>query len=153
MDPLIKVGAGIAGAIGVIVAFMAAAGTRTAEPRLAYAIPAYAQSVNAQVAAVAAQVGPAAPKAEMDAAGIRLRSVGFTFPTDGRAFPPGPGADTMAANCVSCHTPGMILNQPALTQAEWTGEVNKMVKVYKAPVDAVDIPAIVTYLASMKVAP
>jgi len=47
----------------------------------------------------------------------------------------------------------MILTQPALTQAEWTGEVTKMVKVYKAPIDEADIPAIVTYLAGLKVAP
>ena len=97
--------------------------------------------------------GAAAPKAEMASAGIRLRSVGFTFPSDGRDFPPGPGAETMAANCMSCHTPGMILNPPALTQAEWTGEVNRVMKVYRAPVEAADIPAIVTYLATLKVAP
>ncbi len=65
----------------------------------------------------------------------------------------GPGADLMAGNCMSCHTPGMILNQPALTRAEWTGGVMKMVKIYKAPIDDADLPAIVTYLASLKVSP
>ena len=47
----------------------------------------------------------------------------------------------------------MILNQPALTQAEWTGEVTKMVKVCKAPIADADIPVIVTCLTSLKVAP
>ena len=47
----------------------------------------------------------------------------------------------------------MILNQPALTQAEWTGEVTKMVKVYKAPIDDAAVPELVTYLASLKPAP
>ena len=97
--------------------------------------------------------GAAARKAKMASAGIRLRSVGFTFPSDGRDFPPGLGAETMAANCMSCHTPGMILNQAALTRAEWTAEVTKMVKIYKAPIDDADLPAIVTYLASLRVSP
>jgi len=47
----------------------------------------------------------------------------------------------------------MILNQPALTRAEWTGEVNKMLHTYKAPVAEEDVGAIVTYLASLKAAP
>jgi len=34
-----------------------------------------------------------------------------------------------------------------------TGEVTKMVKVYKDPIDKADLPALVTYLASLKVLP
>jgi len=56
-------------------------------------------------------------------------------------------------NCTACHSPGMILNQPALTRAEWTGEVNKMRHTYKAPVAEEDVSAIVGYLASLKVTP
>ena len=100
-----------------------------------------------------AATGPNAPPAVVEAAGIQLRSVGFDFPVDGRAFPPGPNVDLVAANCITCHTPGMILTQPALTKAEWTGEVTKMAKVYKAPIADADMPAIVAYLASMKVGP
>ena len=152
MDALIKVG-GMLAVAAVVVVTATSIGPRVAPVPPAYSVPAYSKAVNAKIAAYAAAVGPAAPKATTDVGGITLRSVGFEFPTAGRDFPPGPGADTMAANCMSCHTPGMILNQPALTQAEWTGEVNKMVKVYKAPVADADIPAIVTYLASLKVAP
>ena len=47
----------------------------------------------------------------------------------------------------------MILNQPALTKAEWTGEVTKMLHTYKAPVEESDVPAIVAYLANLKVGP
>ena len=151
MDALIKVGGMVAAAV-VVAVIVTSNGPRPTPVAPAYPIPAYAQAVNAKVAAYAAAVGPAAPKASTDVGGITLRSVGFEFPTAGRDFPPGPGADTMAGNCMSCHTPGMILNQPALTQAEWTGEVNKMVKVYKAPIEEADIPAIITYLASLKVA-
>ena len=152
MDPLLKIGAALA--VSAVVALaVTSIGQRAAPVPPAYQTPAYSQALNAQLAAFAAQAGPKAPKAVVEAAGITLRSVGFELPTDGRAFPPGPGADVMAGNCVSCHTPGMILTQPALTRAEWTGEVTKMVKVYKAPIEDADIPAIVTYLASLKVAP
>lgn len=118
-----------------------------------YQTPLYMKTLLARIGAEEAQAGPSAPKTSAEAAGIHLRSVGFSFPTDGRAFPAGPGADLMASNCMSCHTPGMILNQPALTRAEWTGEVTKMVKIYKAPIDDADLPAIVTYLAGLKVSP
>ena len=47
----------------------------------------------------------------------------------------------------------MILNQPALTRAEWAGEVTEMVNVYKAPVDDADIPSIIAYLAGLNVGP
>jgi mono/diheme cytochrome c family protein len=86
-------------------------------------------------------------------AGVTLRSVGFDFPGSDRAFPPGPGAELVGNNCQSCHSPGMILNQPALTKAEWTGEVTKMLHTYKAPVEESDVPAIVAYLANLKVGP
>jgi hypothetical protein len=119
----------------------------------ARAVPAYAAGLNQQLAAYAAAAGPHAPPATVEAAGIRLRSVGFDIPVEGRAFPAGPGADAMTANCTACHTSGMILTQPPLTRAEWTGEVNKMIHTYKAPVDAADVPAIVTYLAGMRPAP
>ncbi len=115
--------------------------------------PAYSVTVNKQVAAYAAAVGPRAAPAVAEAGGVRLRSVGFDPPTSDRAFPDGPGAELVTNNCQSCHSPGMILNQPALTRAEWTGEVNKMLHTYKAPVSEDDVAGIVTYLASLKVAP
>ena len=114
--------------------------------------PAYAVAVNKQVAAYAAAVGPRAALAVAEAGGVKLRSVGFDLPASDRAFPDGPGAELVTNNCQSCHSPGMILNQPALTQAEWTGEVNKMLHTYKAPVAEEDVGAIVTYLASLRVA-
>ena len=57
------------------------------------------------------------------------------------------------ANCVACHSVGMVLNQPALAAATWEAEVNKMRAVYKAPVAAEDVPVIVEYLAGIKGAP
>lgn len=152
MDDLIKVGASVAVAAVVAIA-VASIGPRAAATLPASPVPAYSQALNAKLAAYAAEVGPAAPKTVVEAGGVRLRSVGFELPSAGRELPPGPGLDTMAGNCMSCHTPGMILNQPALTQAEWAGEVTKMVKVYKAPIAESDVPAIVGYLTSLKVGP
>ncbi len=117
------------------------------------ATPAYSAALNKQLAAYAAAVGPHAAPATAEAAGVTLRSVGFDLPSSDRDFPPGSGADLVANNCQSCHSPGMILNQPTLTRAEWTGEVNKMLHTYKAPVSEDDVAGIVTYLASLKVAP
>ncbi len=116
-------------------------------------MPAYSVALAKQLAAYAAAVGPHAAPATAQAAGLTLRSVGFDLPTSDRAFPPGPGAELMAANCQSCHSAGMILNQPPLTRAEWTGEVNKMLHTYKAPVSEDDVAGIVTYLAALTPAP
>ena len=118
-----------------------------------YAIPAYSAALNAQSAAAAAAVGPYAAPAVVAVAGVTLRSVGFDFPGSDRAFPSGPGAELVGNACQLCHSPGMILNQPALTKAEWTGEVTKMLHTYKAPVDETDIPAIVAYLVALKIGP
>ena len=114
--------------------------------------PAYSLEVDKQVAAYNAAVGPHAALATASAAGVTLRSVGFNLPTSDRALPPGPGVELVTNNCTACHSAGMILNQPTLTNAEWTGEVNKMLNIYKAPVPQEDLAAIVAYLSSMKVA-
>jgi sulfite dehydrogenase (cytochrome) subunit B len=82
--------------------------------------------------------------------GGTLQSLSVELPTGDREFPPGPHVDVISANCVACHSAGMILNQPNLTKATWEAEVNKMIKIYKAPVDAADVPAIVDYLAAVK---
>jgi len=106
-----------------------------------------------KLAAYAAAVGPHAAPTTAQAAGTTLRSVAFGFPTSDRGFPPGPGAELVGNNCQSCHSVGMILNQPALTRAEWAGEVTKMLHTYKAPVSEDDVAGIVAYLAALKVAP
>jgi hypothetical protein len=61
-------------------------------------------------------------------------------------LPDGPNADLVRAACTGCHSAEMILNQPRLDAKAWTATVEKMAKVYKAPVAPADIPAIVGYL-------
>lgn len=85
-----------------------------------------------------------------DVAALTLKSTSIGLPDSSHAFPPGPGMDTVTANCVSCHSPGMILNQPNLPRAAWEGKVKKMINVYKAAVETVDIPTIAAYPATTK---
>ena len=79
-----------------------------------------------------------------------LKSVSVKLPESERRLPDAPGATAVIDNCLGCHSAGMILNQPALPQAAWQAEVDKMRNVYKAPVDAKDVPAIVAYLTAIK---
>ena len=98
---------------------------------------------------LAASTAQAAPTMA-SGGGFTLSSVSVDLPTEGRPYPgAGPAAEAMNANCASCHSAGMVLTQPHLSRATWTEEVNKMRTVYKAPVAAEDVPAIVDYLAGL----
>ena len=77
-----------------------------------------------------------------------FRNVSVTQPDDTTALPPGPNVDIVTQDCTACHSPAMILTQPRLTRAAWEGEVAKMIKVYKAPVDEHAVPQIVDYLVA-----
>ena len=79
-----------------------------------------------------------------------LKSVDVTLPESTRALPEGPGVDVVHDNCLACHSAGMILAQPTLPKAAWEAEVNKMRNVFKAPIDAKNVPAIVDYLTTVK---
>ncbi|HEY4173337.1 MAG TPA: cytochrome c [Rhodopila sp.] len=91
----------------------------------------------------------AAPSS-VTAAGITLHSVSVELPASDRMFPGGSAAEAINNNCLTCHSAGMVLNQPNLSQAGWQAEVGKMRAQYKAPVEAQDVPAIVAWLTSHK---
>ena len=84
------------------------------------------------------------------AAPFTLKSTTVELPSGDRAFPAGPNVDVVSANCVTCHSAGMILNQPTLKRAAWDAEVHKMISVYKAPVEEADAALIIDYLAKTK---
>ena len=42
------------------------------------------------------------------AAGFTLSSVAVEFPTSDRSFPAGSGAELVQANCMACHSAGMV---------------------------------------------
>ncbi|WP_428492038.1 c-type cytochrome [Rhodopila sp.] len=109
------------------------------------ATPAIAQQPVAQPVAQ-----PAAAASTVSAAGITLHSVSVDLPNSDRTFPGSGDAEAINANCLTCHSAGMVLNQPTLTRAAWRAEVEKMRGQYKAPVDEADVPAIVAYLAKYK---
>jgi cytochrome c5 len=79
-----------------------------------------------------------------------LKSTSVTLPESSAMFPAGPGADAANANCLSCHSLGMVMNQPVMSKAAWEAVVIKMRNVYKAPVEASDVAAITDYLVSIK---
>ena len=80
---------------------------------------------------------------------VTLRSVAVDLPDRGVTFP-GPGSDAVNNNCLTCHSAGMVLNQPEMSRTVWQGEVEKMIGTYKAPIAQGDVGAIVDYLANLK---
>ena len=105
----------------------------------------------AAMAVMAATTCPAAAAepSTVSGGGITLKTAAVTLPSDRRQFPGGAGADAINANCLTCHSAGMVLTQPPLAKADWEAEVGKMRKVYGAPVADADVPAIVAYLTAL----
>ena len=75
--------------------------------------------------------------------------VSVDLPASQTSFPPGNGSVIANAQCLICHSAGMVLRQPPLTQDEWTGEINKMRNSYGAPMPADQVEALVKYLQSI----
>ena len=73
----------------------------------------------------------------------------YQMPDETAAFRPGPGMEAAQNNCASCHSTDYINYQPAKKGAAfWEAEVQKMIKVYHAPIDEADSKAIAAYLAA-----
>lgn len=73
----------------------------------------------------------------------------YDLPEETATFRPGPGVEVAQANCAACHSTDYINYQPPKKGADfWTAEVNKMIKVYGAPVSAEDAKVIAAYLAA-----
>jgi mono/diheme cytochrome c family protein len=72
------------------------------------------------------------------------------LPTSRTMFPAGQGADIASAQCLICHSAGMVLNQPPLTQDEWAGEINKMRNSFGAPLPAEQVEALAKYLRGIQ---
>jgi sulfite dehydrogenase (cytochrome) subunit B len=60
---------------------------------------------------------------------------------------PGPGLEKVEGNCGACHSLDYIqMNSPFLSEKAWDAEINKMIKVFGAPIDGGDVPDIAAYL-------
>jgi len=79
---------------------------------------------------------------------IAIHSVSVELPASQAVFPPGPGSD-IAGKCLICHSAGMVLRQPALSQVEWKAEINKMRTAYGAPIDDSEVDVLSTYLTKV----
>ena len=119
---------------------------------LGFAVAAIAGLTVAFIGHPAVQLPPPAPAAvaSSGATAFVLKSVSVDLPTSTEVFPGGATAETINANCLSCHSAGMVLTQPNLPKATWAGIVDKMIHAYKAPVDDGEMTAIVDYLATTK---
>ena len=58
----------------------------------------------------------------------------------------GDGKDKVASFCSICHSLDYITMQPKFQRAQWTGTVNKMIKVFGAPISEDDAKIIINYL-------
>lgn len=77
------------------------------------------------------------------------RNVQVRLPDSQNTFPPGAGAELANAQCMICHSVGMVTRQPPLSFEEWKGEVNKMRSVYGAPLPADQVDQLAKYLTTI----
>ena len=75
--------------------------------------------------------------------------VSVDLPASQISFPAGDGSVIANAYCLICHSAGMVLRQPPLTQDEWTVEINKMRNAFGAPIPADQVQALAQYLRSI----
>jgi mono/diheme cytochrome c family protein len=73
----------------------------------------------------------------------------YSLPEETAQFRPAPGVEIAQANCMTCHSADYVSLQPWKQGKDfWTAEVNKMVKVYGAPISSEDAEKIITYLSA-----
>jgi mono/diheme cytochrome c family protein len=100
---------------------------------------AWPRTVNSEPAAKEAAKGPIQ----------KWTKVSVELPVSQISFPPGDGSVIANAYCLICHSAGMVLRQPPLTQDEWTVEINKMRNAFGAPLPADQVEALAKYLRSI----
>ncbi len=82
---------------------------------------------------------------------VHSKPVSYKLPEETTQFKPGPNLEAAQKNCTACHSADYILTQPRGPKFKkdfWTAEVNKMIKVYGAPIEEADIGKIVDYLSA-----
>jgi mono/diheme cytochrome c family protein len=87
--------------------------------------------------------------AALAATGASLaKPLSYVLPDETAAFRPGPGVKTAQDNCAACHSADYINFQPPNKGAAfWDAVVQKMIKVYHAPINENDAKSISDYLA------
>ena len=75
--------------------------------------------------------------------------VSVELPVSQTPFPAGEGSVIANAQCLICHSAGMVLRQPARTQEQWKETINKMRSAYGAPLPAEQVDALAAYLSRL----
>lgn len=87
--------------------------------------------------ATAIALGIASP-----AAGLKIE-----LPAETAQLKAGPGSDLASSQCITCHSADYVITQPpGKPMAFWKAEVEKMKKVYGAPIADDQIEPIAQYL-------
>lgn len=93
------------------------------------------------VAASVASVSLAAPRP------VSGPPAAYAPPPETAALAPGPGVELATGYCQMCHSVDYITTQPrGMGAAFWEGSVNKMRRVYGAPISDAEARTIVDYL-------
>jgi len=95
---------------------------------------------------IALAAGLASPRTVHSGSVPKWVKVSVDLPTSQISFPAGKGSVIANAYCLICHSAGMVLRQPPLTQDEWTVEINKMRNSFGAPLPADQVQALAQYL-------
>ncbi len=99
----------------------------------------YAQSLAAAVVFAVSATGGLS----VLAAGLKIE-----LPADRAALKPGPESDLASGQCLICHSADYITTQPpGKPLAFWKAEVEKMKKVFGAPIPDDQIDPVAAYLA------
>ncbi len=77
---------------------------------------------------------------------LTLPAVDVNLPVSAERFPPGAGSEIANAQCLICHSTGMVMRQPPLTEREWATISTKMRLSYGAPIPENQIDALAKYL-------
>ncbi|MBI3852168.1 MAG: cytochrome c [Verrucomicrobia bacterium] len=70
----------------------------------------------------------------------------FSLPPETNRFKPGAGSEIAATQCIICHSADYISTQPPMPRAFWKAGVQKMQKVYGAPIPEEQVEPLVDYL-------
>lgn len=81
---------------------------------------------------------------------VAFQDASITLPDDPNELPQAPGRQAVMDNCTACHSPSTMLQQPGVPREKWQATVEKMVKLYKAPVDPAAVPTIVDYMVAVQ---
>jgi mono/diheme cytochrome c family protein len=86
---------------------------------------------------------------QSDLVPVHFEALKVNLPASTALFPAGKGSEVANANCLICHSVGMVLRQPPLTVDEWRAEITKMKTAFGAPIPADQIGELADYLGTV----